>query len=254
MKKARKVVSVFLTVMLLALSCGCTAQVQVTSTPTETIQAQEETSTQPESAQTQEPSQSATSSDDRWAQMQAATLQYPSSNDEWEYNVYDCYVELTDYTGSAFEGTLVIPEEIDGLPVWSINTKGNGISNFLTDIELPKSLLYIGEGAFVSTSYLENINFPDGLKVIERQAFMHCLDLTEITIPASVEKIGYEAFWGCNFDGKTLSQKGLDVTMLSMNAELGDDFISRASRVSGYAGSTMAQYCAENGIDFQVIE
>lgn len=258
MKKANKMVGMLLAVtVLLMLFYGCTAQVQVTSAPTEIIQAEGETGTPPESTQSQEAQetpQSTSTSDDHWAQMQTATLQYPSSNDEWKYNVYDCYAELTEYTGPVFEGTLVIPEEIDGLPVWSIDTDGEGISSSLTDIELPECLLYIGEDAFVSSHCLEKINLPEGLKVIEKQAFWCCYDLTEITIPASVERIGYEAFYGCNYDSKTNSTYGLDITVLSMSAELGDDFISRASQVFGYAGSTIAQYCAENEIDFHVIE
>ena len=49
------------------------------------------------------------------------TLQYPSENDEWEYDVYETYITLKKYKGNS--KTVNIPSEIENKPVKSIGSK-----------------------------------------------------------------------------------------------------------------------------------
>ena len=77
-----------------------------------------------------------------------------------------------------------IPEEINGVPVVSIQTYAFYQS---TDI-----LSFT-----ISTSKLRSVTLPSTLKSISDYAFHQCVKLTEIRIPASVESIGVRCFAGC---------------------------------------------------------
>ena len=87
-------------------------------------------------------------------------------------------------------------------------------------IILPKTLVKIGENAFLGSVFLEEIDIPDSVTEIGRFAFIGCAELTnislseniakiedgtfaccpfieEITIPKNVKSIGIGAFYGC---------------------------------------------------------
>lgn len=218
-------------------------------------------------------------------QMKSAKLQYPSQNDQWKYNVYDCYVEITEYLGNDVS-KLVVPDKIDGLPVWVYN--GNrlvGENDSIISIELPDSLLIIGkmafsrcvklksinlpngliricEGAFMGCEALENIIFPETLQVIEKQAFYGCFSLKEITLPAFVAEVQASAFdytnksYEKNSSGNIIFT-GVTLTALNPNTAFGSNgfkSIGNVSLIRGYVGSTAAQYCADNKIKFEAIE
>ena len=89
------------------------------------------------------------------------------------YDVYSSYVVITDYTGSA--NNVVIPAEIEGLPVTRL-----------------------GDHAFTSCSGLTSISIPDSVTRIGHATFSCCSSMTSISIPNSVTKIGTAAFFRCN--------------------------------------------------------
>ncbi|WHE88248.1 leucine-rich repeat domain-containing protein [Lachnoanaerobaculum gingivalis] len=66
----------------------------------------------------------------------------------------------------------------------------------LHTVELPESIIIIGNGAFVNCKSLKNINLPKNLEYIESNAFFEC-DIESLIIPASVKSIGSEAFANC---------------------------------------------------------
>lgn len=69
---------------------------------------------------------------------------------------------------------IVIPDEVDGVPVIGIK-----------------------EGAFEENEKLEQIVLPTTLRSIEARAFAGCTSLTAVECPDSLEYIGDEAFFGC---------------------------------------------------------
>ena len=75
---------------------------------------------------------------------------------------------------SAASGELVIPAEIDGMPVKSI-----------------------GSNAFYNCTGLTDVTIPDGVESIGMQAFLGCDSLTEVTIPSSVTVLGATVFRSC---------------------------------------------------------
>ena len=64
------------------------------------------------------------------------------------------------------------------------------------DIEIPGSVLAIGEGAFQNTT-ITSIVLPDTITAIPANAFKGCRQLASVTLPTSLEKIGSHAFDGC---------------------------------------------------------
>ena len=65
-------------------------------------------------------------------------------------------------------------------------------SSIITDISLPKSIMYIGERSFYCR-YLSEITLPDSLRYIGKSAFWFCDYIKEIIIPPNVSFIGERA-------------------------------------------------------------
>ncbi len=67
----------------------------------------------------------------------------------------------------------------------------------LTSMNIPGSVMYIGEGAFAGCENMLKITISNSVKSIGDGAFNKCSNLAEITIPESVETIGDAAFNFC---------------------------------------------------------
>ena len=135
------------------------------------------------------------------------------------YSEYDDGIHITDCDISA-SGDLVIPDEIDGLPVtaieeWafdnctslssivipdsviSIGEKAFYYCSSLSSIVIPDSVTSIGYGAFENCTLLNNVVIPHGVTSIESNTFYRCISLSNIVIPDSVTSIGSMAFFSC---------------------------------------------------------
>ena len=64
-------------------------------------------------------------------------------------------------------------------------------------LELPKSVIEIGNEAFSECSNLKYINIPEGVTKIGKGAFQNCESLKEVKIPDSIVKIEENSFSGC---------------------------------------------------------
>ena len=102
------------------------------------------------------------------------------------------------------EGELVIPSQIEGLPVTGILDGAFAYCARLTSIVIPDGVASIGssamaidEGAFTGCSRLASISIPDTVTVIGTKAFYLCGRLESVTIPDSVVDIGALAFAQC---------------------------------------------------------
>ena len=81
-------------------------------------------------------------------------------------------VRILKYNGSA--KSVVIPAEIEGLPVKEI-----------------------GRDAFRGNETLKRVTIPDSVQVIYASAFNGCTALESVTLGNSVQEIGIAAFYGC---------------------------------------------------------
>lgn len=151
--------------------------------------------------------------------------------DNLAYKNYGNYIEISGCDVSATD--VVIPPEIEGLPVTSIGDSTFSNCSSLTLIEIPNSVTNIGTDSVISCSSLTSINvsennsyyssengvlfnkdktelikypngkteteyiIPDSVTSIGGSTFIECTNLTSITIPNSVTEIGDSAFMFC---------------------------------------------------------
>ncbi len=123
-------------------------------------------------------------------------------------------IRITAYNGFDCE-SIIIPKEIDGLPVTSIGENAFKNATFndivmpdtikailcmafygcknLTEIELPKELIYLGHFAFQSSG-LHHVTIPNNVTVIEDWCFCYCEDLMSVTFGNKLLRIGERAF------------------------------------------------------------
>lgn len=126
-------------------------------------------------------------------------------------------VKIIDCDESATD--IVIPNEIDGVAVTSIEKNAfeyclklesvvipdsvTSIGDYafskcsaLKSVEIPDSVTSIGDEAFAFCK-LASVKIPDGIESINRFTFSYCTELTSIVIPDSVTDIASFAFGNC---------------------------------------------------------
>lgn len=116
--------------------------------------------------------------------------------------------------------TIDIPAYNDNLPITEICSKTFSDCKYVESINLPNTILQIGESAFEDCYTLEKIKIPNSIikigahafsgcqnlydfdisnsvQIIEEYAFAHCSSIYYLNIPASVQNIGDCAFFHC---------------------------------------------------------
>lgn len=117
------------------------------------------------------------------------TLQYSETNEEYEYRVYETYVEIVEYLGEATD--VMVPDKLADLPVKVVG--GFSFSKIQT-VMLPEGILVIKSRAFDNCDKLETINIPDSVREIGAYAFDNSNAIKTLTIPKGVTEIGERAF------------------------------------------------------------
>ena len=73
----------------------------------------------------------------------------------------------------------------------------------VTDVNLPSSLISIGDNAFAGT-LISEVTIPPSLKIIGASAFASCKYLKKVILDDNIEEIKEYAFWGSNISSNTL--------------------------------------------------
>lgn len=113
------------------------------------------------------------------------------------------YVMLGSYYPSrpalaaAYDGDLVIPSYIDGLPVRKINEAAFIACTKLRGVKIPATVREIGARAFSDCWLLTNITFEAGIATIGDSAFTNCTSLVSMTFPKTLSRLGAGCFQGC---------------------------------------------------------
>lgn len=102
---------------------------------------------------------------------------------------------ITRYLGKGI--AVVLPSQIDGLPVVEVATKAFYGCVSLVRVSLPSSVRMIGQHAFDGCTKLARIELPDGLREIRHHAFHKCVSLAGIVFPRSLQVIGQDVFSSC---------------------------------------------------------
>lgn len=95
------------------------------------------------------------------------------------------------------QGEIVIPAEIEGLPVTVIGGGAFCGCKCVTSVTIPESITEIGDCALSWCPRLTTITIPNSVTKIGVLAFEGCTGFTDVTIPESVTTIGEYAFAGC---------------------------------------------------------
>lgn len=134
---------------------------------------------------------------------------FTSKSQPW----HDCYIEevrieegctsignLAFYE-SQYLTTVELPKTLK-----SIGT-GSFAGSSITKVIIPNNVFYIKEGAFENCQYLKSVILGDGIEEIGDYAFCNCPVTTYLTLPENVTKVGAYAFMGWKLSGLTLNEK-----------------------------------------------
>ena len=111
----------------------------------------------------------------------------------FEYEIVNnAEIKITGRIGNPTD--IIIPDQIEELPVTSVGDSAFSECRGLTSITIPNSVTSIGNYAFDLCNSLTSIAIPDRLTNIGDWAFHGCDSLTNITFPDSVTSIGDGAF------------------------------------------------------------
>lgn len=99
---------------------------------------------------------------------------------------------ITNATSEPISGEYSV---VDGTKTIATNAFQNCIE--LTSINIPDTIVTIGNASFYGCTNLNNVQMGNGVKTIDTSAFKGCTALTEISVPDSVEVINDSAFEGC---------------------------------------------------------
>ena len=110
-----------------------------------------------------------------------------------------CYPARPALSNTGYEGKVVIPATIGGLPVRKINDAAFIMCQHITSVQIPATVREIGARAFSDCWELESITFADGsgLTTVGDAAFTNCISLTSITFPKTLSRLGAGCFQGC---------------------------------------------------------
>lgn len=159
-----------------------------------------------------------------------------NQNESFEYDVYKTYIAITKYIGK--EADVVIPSEIENLPVSSIEGRAfsnDSDENIIHSISLPSTITELDTQTFYNSLYLEkieidasNTNFisedgvlystdkkeiwgypenradeeyvvPEGVTEIKNSQFAFIRNLKKITLPSTLLVISDFSFHGTAF-------------------------------------------------------
>lgn len=206
---------------------------------------------------------------------------------------YDKTVTVTGYvSGTTFGTDIVIPSEIQEMPVTAIEEKAF-YGKSITSISIPDSVSFIGDSAFYMCNGLQKIIIPEAVTSIGKQTFCNS-GLITVTIPDSVTSIGDSAFFGCKLTAVTIpdsvtsigsrafsmckleavtipesvtaikadafqSNKDLSTVIIKnpecvIGASSGTLGSADRTVIVGYANSTAQAYAEKNGYRFELLE
>ena len=113
----------------------------------------------------------------------------------WYYIVEDGGATLTSYGGDG--ESFYLPDTLGGYPLKVIGESACAYKDWLTEVDIPDSVVEIGYYAFGVCTFLETVNMGDNVEIIDDYAFIACESLKEVNFGTGVKEIGAHAFDSC---------------------------------------------------------
>lgn len=107
----------------------------------------------------------------------------------------------------------------------------------ITKVEIPNSVIKIGNFAFSSAGSISSVTIPNSVTLIGIDAFSRCSGLTEISIPNSVHTIGCGAFKSCAKLTKVVIEDGKEA--LSLEYKANEEIFNNCNIKSVYLGRNL---------------
>ena len=191
---------------------------------------------------------------------------YGDGLDDYLYSTGSSCVTLTKYFGEG-ESTLVLPTEVEGLPVTRIGEKCFEDHDEIEAVVLPETLKVIGYRAFYGCSKLSDMNLPDSLEQTGGWALAHT-GFTSVVFPEGFDTLGYGTFYGSRNLETVVLPEGVEsigentfrgcsklqsVTIPSAEIEIDIKGFEENSKVTilGVPGSYAEKYAKAIGIGFE---
>ena len=118
----------------------------------------------------------------------------------------------------------------------------------LKKLDLPESLIWIGDDALAGCHALEHIKIPENLERISCRLFEDCTSLRKVELPEKLNEIGERAFWGCS---------SLDFIVIPDSVQkIGEDAFRKTNErflVQCSFGSFAEEYCRKNKVKYQLV-
>ena len=105
---------------------------------------------------------------------------------EFGYYVYKFTSKLTEIPSKLFAAA----DQADSNP--------SNANQYITEVQMPRSVTKIGREAFVHCVNLTKVNLPEGLTTIGRYSFYKCKKLESVDLPSGLTTLDYDAFNDCN--------------------------------------------------------
>lgn len=115
---------------------------------------------------------------------------------DFKYRIIDSEIIITGINDKSVT-SIIIPEFIDGYLVTRISTHAFYKNTLLNNIDLPNTIINIGDYAFAYCKSLTNIKIPDSVKHIGEHAFYYCESIKRIILPKYITNINEGVFAYC---------------------------------------------------------
>jgi hypothetical protein len=114
----------------------------------------------------------------------------------YEYAYYENGgASIKTYTGK--EENCIIPETLDGYTVIAIFPYAFEGNNYIKNVVIPSSMLFISRDVFRHCTSLQSVSLNNILMILDNAVFRGCKSLKEISIPDSVTEFGDSMFLDC---------------------------------------------------------
>lgn len=129
------------------------------------------------------------------AETEPTVYEYVEGWGTWYYIVEDGGATLTNYEGDG--ESFYLPDTLGGYPLKVIGESACAYLDWLTEVDIPDSVVEIGYYAFGVCTFLETVNMGDNVEIIDDYAFIACESLKEVNFGAGVKVIENNAFDSC---------------------------------------------------------